>query len=248
MKKSAKAQKCLSLLFVLALLAVAVWGARRGAERFVSAEVFKVGEVEVAWLGTERPMTTRLRLSPAVSVFSVDLNAVHRTLQEEYPAHEVQVVRRIFPNRVVAFMRQRQALAQIRSSAGYHPVSSDGTVVDEGRDAPVAHLPVLHLKGVDRDLRVGETVSVPSFWAAVELLRVLDRQGGLAGRRPVRVEAGYRDIFLWLDSGPELRFTMADLGAGWQRLGNLLAVRPGLLDEARYVDLRYEDPVVQEGR
>ena len=218
--------------------------AQSAADQFLLHPAFLVREVEVRWLDGSRSRPARFRLNPPTSVFRVDLKALSNAFQRRYPAAEVENVERILPNRLRATLRARHLVGQVQAGRLYFPVSDDGVVTSAGSAGPRTGLPLLQLEGVRRSLRAGEALESPGFWKAAELLATLRRGGGVAGHRARSVRVSGQDLFLTLDSGAEVRFSVDRLPNGWQLLAGLLSQRPRGLQEANYIDLRFEDPVI----
>jgi hypothetical protein len=53
---------------------------------------------------------------------------------------------------------------------------------------------------------------------------------------------------LFLDSGLEVRLNSKHPEIGLDRLAQLMEKRDPLLEEARYIDLRFSDPVIARGK
>lgn len=214
------------------------------ADGFLSHPAFLVREVEVQWPAGAPARSGRFRLNPPTSIFHVDLKALTVSFQRKFPTAEVEGIRRLLPNRLVATMRQRKVLGQVTAAGSYAPVSDDGILVAPASATPRAGLPVLLLPDLKGPLRVGRSIDSPAFWKASELLATLHRDGGIAGQRVHSVRVEGDSLFVALESGTELRFSGSQLAGGWQQLGSLVGRRPGLLSQASYVDLRFEDPVI----
>ncbi|GEM_PF-3072977 len=229
-----------SLASGIALL-IAAQGAMDG---FLSHPAFLVREVEVRWPAGAPPHSDRFRLNPPTSIFHVDLKALTVSFQRKFPTAEVEGIRRLLPNRLVATMRRRKILGQVAAAGAYAPVSDDGILVYPASSAPKPGLPVLLLPDLKGPLRVGRRVDSPGFWKASELLATLHRDGGIAGQKVTTVRVEGDGLFVTLESGTELRFSGSRLAVGWQQLGGLLSRRPGLLAQVSYVDLRFGDPVI----
>ncbi len=224
-------------------LVLAVQGA---ADGLLSSPLFLARHVEIVWPKGVNGQPEQFRLRPATSIFRVDLAALDRAFQQRYPSVEVQEIRRFLPNRVVARLRFRDIVAQVRQGGKFFPVGDDGAIVAAGRAAPFQGLPLLEMGQRLGRLGAGESIAGSDFWRASVLLSTLRRNGGLAGHpvKAVRVEG--QDLLLHLESGPEIRFTSDRLALGWQRLGELIVSKRDLLKNSAYLDLRFEDPVIRE--
>ena len=233
------------LLSVSFLSGIVLLMAAQGmADDFLSHPAFLVREVEVDWPHGAPARATRFRLNPPTSIFRVDLKALSTSFQRKFPTVEVEDIRRVLPNRLTATMRLRKVVGQVSLSGAYAPVSDDGILIGPGLRAPRPNLPVLVLSGLQGPLRVGRSLDCPSFWKASELLATLHRDGGIAGHRVLSVRVEGEDLFVGLDSGVEIRFSGAHLAVAWQQLAGVVGRRPDALSRARYIDLRFGDPVI----
>lgn len=223
-----------------------VLAVQAAADQFLSSPLFLVREVEVTWPKGVGGQPERFRLSPATSIFRVDLAALGRAFHERYPSIEVQEIRRFLPNRLAARMRFRKVVAQIKQGVRYFAVGDDGTIVAEGQTEPLGGLPILELERRPGRLRAGDSIVATDFWKVAALLTTLERAGGIAGRPVGVVRVEGPDLILLLDSGLEIRFASDRLAGGWQRLAELIVSKREVLQNAAYLDLRFGDPVIRE--
>ena len=214
------------------------------AHNIVFSRLFQVQELEVRWPEHLKRPPDRYRVTPPVSIFQVDLQRVSDTLRGKYPVAQVDAVRRVLPNHLVATLRTRELLAQVRGDRYYYPVSEEGVVVGTGQAAPYPNLPIIYLDGLHGPLKIGNHFEDPIFWRASELLEAIRAQGGVAGHRVGSLRSNRNELTLYLDSGVEIRFSPERLGLGWQQLADLCMQKRQILEQARYIDLRYQDPVI----
>ncbi|MBI3332793.1 MAG: cell division protein FtsQ [Candidatus Omnitrophica bacterium] len=216
------------------------------AQGVVGAPCFLVRQVEVCWPSEMSVPRRAYRLVPPTSIFKVNLNAVGAALAAHHPAAEVEKVERILPNRLVAALRPRKVVAQLFLER-YYPLGEDGRVAAAGRGSPWSGLPVIFLEGKRRPFQVGEAPDSPGFLRALDLIRTARQHNGILGHAVSTIRVREGALFLALDSGVEIRLPVENLQAGWRRLTQLLAQRPELLDQTRYLDFRFEDPVIGKG-
>ncbi len=209
----------------------------------VSAPYFMVDEIEVRWPAEMKYAPQHYRLRPSTSIFYLNLSQVSKALQQRHPGVEVEAVRRILPNHIVAQLRPLKVAFQVRSDR-YYPVSEDGIVVGRGQSAPWPNLPIIVADGLHSSFRVGESIRHPYFWQAVELFVIVRHQGGIGGHAVTQLRSRADDLILFLETGQEIRFAGHRIWAGWQQLAELLTQKPELLNQVRYIDLRYNDPIV----
>ncbi len=216
------------------------------ADAFLSQPVFLVREVEVAWPEGAPSQPERFRLHPPTSVFRVDLESLSRAFQRRFPLSEVERIERVLPNRLRATLKMRRVVAQVLAGKKYHPISDEGVVVAAGRSAAWEGVPVIELEPGPRSIRAGARLGGPGFWHCSELLSAIRRDGGIAGHSVTRIRVIGGDIRVSLDTGVEIRFSGDKIWNEWQRLADLISRKRQVLEEARYVDLRFEHPVIAE--
>lgn len=218
---------------------------QNAADGFLAHPRFMVSEIEVKWQGAaDAAEPGQFRLNPPVSIFQLDLEALSRAFRQRYPMADVERMDRVLPNRLIATLRARHVVAQLQAGGLYAPVSDDGRIVGAATRAPQAGLPVLILEGVRGPLSAGRSVEANGFWKVSELLSTVYRDKGIAGRRVSQLQVNGTDVSVRLEKGPEIRFSTDRLGDGWQDLWGLLSRKQTALDEARYIDLRFQDPVI----
>lgn len=234
-------------LSVSAVSAVGLMLAVQGmADAFLSQPVFLVREVEVVWPEGAASRPERFRLHPPTSVFRVDLESLGHAFQRRFPLSEVDRIERVLPNRLRATMKTRRVVAQVRADKKHYPISGEGMVVAAGRFAPWEGVPLVELEPAPRSIRAGARVGGPGFSSCVELLSAIRRDGGIAGHSVSGVRVSGAEIRVSLDTGVEIRFSGEQMWSEWQRLADLIGRKRGILEEAKYVDLRFEHPVIAE--
>ena len=248
MKRKSDGSRRGVFLSVSAVSAAALMLAVQGvADSFLSQPVFLVRDVEVVWPEGSSSQPERFRLYPPTSVFRVDLESLGHAFQRRFPLSEVERIERVLPNRLKATMKTRRVVAQVRAAdKKNYPISDEGMVAAPGRPAPWEGVPVVELDPSPRSLRPGARVGGAGFSRCAELLSAIRRDGGIAGHDVSRIRVSGRDIQVSLDTGVEIRFSGEKVWEEWQRLADLLSRKREILDEARYVDLRFEHPVIAE--
>ena len=243
-----EAHKRIGTLFSVSLVSgvALIFGAQALVRSALSSPHFIVQQIEAVWPEENRRPTERFRLRPPTSIFHIDLAGVSQALQQHHPSAEVDSVRRILPNRLVATMRFKRAILQVRTDR-FYPISEEGVVMVAGQSSPWPDLPILYVEGARSPLRVGASLHHPAFEWTSELLGVIRKQGGVAGHWASSIRCRGEEIILFLDSGLEIRFMHSRFWPAWQQLTELVAQKPRILDGARYVDLRFEDPVIGTG-
>ncbi len=221
--------------------------AQSGIQAVMASPRFYVNEIELHWSKKLNRPVERCRLKPGGSIFDLNLVSIEQSVQRMFPTAEVVAVRRLLPNRLVAEMTPRRVVAQLRADL-YYPVSEQGVVVGEGKAAPWPHLPVLYLDEVKGRFQAGAAVPARNFDEICDLLLAVQRAGGILGHNASSVRTQKSDLVLYLDSGMEVRFNRDHLRRGWEQLTELMIQKKSMVAQAQYIDLRFEDPVISEGK
>ena len=216
------------------------------ADAFLSQPAFVVREVEVAWPEGTASHPERFRLHPPTSVFRVDLESLGHAFQRRFPLSEVERIERILPNRLRATMKTRRVVAQVKADKKHYPISDEGMVVAAGRPEPWEGVPVVQIDPNPRSIHAGARVGGSGFSSCVDLLSAIRRDGGIAGHSVSGVRVTGTDIHVSLDTGVEVRFSGDHIWSEWQRLADLVNRKQEVLEQAKYVDLRFEHPVIAE--
>jgi len=215
-----------------------------GLKAFATSPRFLVREVEVHWPKVIQRPVERFRIKPVTSIFESDLTAIARTFQGRFPVARVMQVVRHFPNRIVVHIRPRRVVAQVRANK-YYPVSERGIIVAQGRSSPWKNLPVLYANDLkEKGFSVGSEVDHVVYEQAFELCAAIQRLRGIVGQPVTSIHCQNTNLILVLESGTQIRFHTARVRRGWEQLTELLVQRREIIVGARYIDLRFDDPVI----
>ena len=201
-----------------------------------------------AWLTDPR---IGYRLQSPTHLWQANLGELATAIRREHPQLENVVVHRELPNRLVASVTLRQPIGQLRGRR-FYLVSPDGIVLAPGSPAAWEGLPVLLLGSRTAAYQPGQSCAIPELRQAAAVLYEVQRSNAL-GRHRVSVvrmtplaadTTGVDVITLVLDNGLELRAAPGDLAPRLARLGELMQTKGKDMEQAQYVDLRFDDLVV----
>ena len=232
------------LLIVGACLAA--WALWRYAQR---ADAFRIERVVF-------PADSALRLrAPIVgqNLWALDVRALADDLKQQQPRlKEVRVVRDM-PNAVRIDAVPRVPIAQVRldlsasAQAGrWHPVDREGFILPDGRAEAADGL--VRLSGFDYadGLRVGKGRAGERLALALRVLDVLRREAPAIARRVSEINvAEAQQLRFTLDGKTEVRCgSEAELDMHLARLRAALKVVARQSLDARYIDVRFQEPVI----
>ncbi|HEX9779796.1 MAG TPA: cell division protein FtsQ/DivIB [bacterium] len=227
-----------SLAAGCALTAAAVWLLWDHTNR---AEAFRVTRVTM-------PPGSGLTIDPSLmgsNIWQVDIGQLARALERQRPTLKHVRVIRDLPDRIRIDVIEREPVAFVRVN-GWLPVDAEGFILPEGTEADEG-LPRVH--GVGRlgaALHVGRRNADERLQLALRVLEQLRRAPALADRRLSELDVSNpRQLRFLIDDSTEIRCgSEAELAVNLRRLRDTMAAI-GRRDLAvRYIDLRFDDPVV----
>lgn len=190
------------------------------------------------------------RLHPPVHILRADLAALAEAIRREHPQLARVAVHRELPNRLVAQVTLREPVGQLRGRQ-YYLVSADGVILAPGSPTAWEKLPVFLCGPRTAAYQPGQSCALPELSKAVSVLAEVQRARALGAHwiSAVRVASAISPtdptaITLVLDNGLELRATPGDLGLRLVRLAELMNHRSQEMEQAQYVDLRFDDLVI----
>ncbi len=226
-------------LLAALLIAGGLWGLWDYAQR---AEVFRVASVRL-------PMQSSLKVRQSLigmNIWAVDLQTLADDLQAQEPwLKEVRVIREL-PNALSIQEIRRVPVAQVQLRSWY-PVDREGFVIPEASSAPSDRF--IRLTGFERakvPLKVGAVSTDERMVVALRVLKTLGRAPVAVGRKITEVDvADPQQIKFRMANETEVRCgSEAELGMQLERLRAALKVIQRRQIEARYIDVRFKEPVV----
>lgn len=227
-------------LLTASVLAGIGWGAWRVITR---SEAFCVTEVRL-------PANSALKLpKPSLvgrNIWAVDIGALARELNTQQPHLKALRVIRLLPQvlQVEAIARRPVAQVLLRS---WHPVDRDGYILPSSGATPDERLVIL--RGVEdpaAPLASGKRNTGERLQRALRLIDQLRSSSGLAGHQLSVVDtADPEQVTFVLDEGMEIRCgSQAQLTQDLKRLRTVLQQVAKHEMRVRYIDLRFQDPVI----
>jgi len=232
--------------FLLAVgLAAALWAVATYAQQ---TEAFRIHTVQ--W-----PPDASFELrEPLIgkNLWAVDLGGVAEELRRQQPwLKEVRVVRQL-PDTLQIDAVPRQPAAQVRLDlGGWSPVDQEGVIPPWGSREPASGL--VRLVGFQPSagtLRVGADDANERLQLALRVLAVLQRAPTSIARRVTELDVTDPQqirFFLSLSDGAEVEVRCgaeADLATHLNRLQAVLKVIRRRSLAVRYIDLRFQEPVI----
>ena len=226
-------------LIVLALLCGALWGLWVYVHRDTA---FRIANVHV-------PADSSLRLPRSLigtNIWELNLRALSEQLKRQQPwLKEVLVIREL-PNSLRIDVIERATTGQVRLDQWY-PVDQEGFILPQGRAHPWTEL--VRLRGTDiprAPLRSGELNTHERLHLALRVLETLRSSPTLAARQLRIIDVSDpRQINFVIDEGTEIRCGSEDeLDGQLERLARALDRVARQRVDVRYIDVRFQEPVV----
>jgi len=182
------------------------------------------------------------------NIFFMDLEDLKERIEGAHPEFKRVVIRRLLPNRLIVQANLRRALAQIRSDR-YYPVDKEGVLLPDVKNFPEPTLPII--TGIGRRLARIQTARFSDFQKekldnALILIAKIQGIKELSGYRLKVVDATDPGnlSFFFKESKVEIKIGNSDFD---DRLKSLTIVLDQIgqdMDNFRYIDLRFEDPII----
>ena len=226
-------------LIMLAVLAAALLGLWRVV---IQSEAFRITTIRL-------PSDSTLEAPSSLighNLWTVDLEAAARELQAQQPRLKHVRVIRDLPNTLRVEVVERAPVAQLRLGQWY-AVAADGFLLPGASVKPLAGLPVL--KGLQTSrgsFKAGRENTDGRLRAALQIVSRLQRAPVLEGHQLTAVDVGdARQLTFVIDDGTEIRCGSPEaLASHLERLGPVLQMVARQQIAIRYIDLRFNDPVI----
>lgn len=178
---------------------------------------------------TEQELLAAAGVGPRDSLPFLDANAVRENL-EKVPLVKSARVMKLFPNRLVVAIEERQAKALWQRDGHVWVVSEDGVAIDELRDERYLGLPFVVGEGAQKRL--------------LEFSALMKSAGDLSNRVKAGVLVSGRRWNLEMTNGVTVKLPEANPGGALAALDRLQREARILDKDVMFVDLRTEDRVV----
>jgi cell division septal protein FtsQ len=229
--------------FVILLAAAAVFLLYTQAGRFLkTTSLFRIREIVMA--PSLRYIDPRLLLFlKGRSIFSVDLDVVHRRLRERYPEVNALRIVRKFPDRIYITAKKREPVAAVTVGREQVLVDREGVVVAPG---PAAGMTLPLIEGL-RSKRVvyGESLNSAETDVALEVINAFENNTDLRGWSIQTIDArNLMKIDFFLNNNLHVIIDQDNIEPKIMRLGIVLTEGKVDLPNISYIDLRFQEPIL----
>ncbi len=193
------------------------------------------------------------------NIFALDLRKESRCLSESNPAYKKIRLVRLLPNRIFVDFLRRKPLAYVRLYR-YFAMDEDFALFDRDTSGEMIDLPVII--GLEKKIlapRAGEKYNIPELVCSLLIIRESKLISGLKDYKIRLIDLsnpGYISVFIPLSSNSadyaqqryrdlEVKIGREDKRAKLVILASLLVRAKNELVRIKYIDLRFQEPVVR---
>ena len=182
------------------------------------------------------------------NIFFIDLDEFKRKVETSHTEFKDVIVKRILPNKLIIEAQLRKPIAQIRSDR-YYFVDKEGVMLPDVKNFPDPDLPIISGIGVNL------AKVKPYNFTKLEGDRISKALGIIKGMRDIEgfqalklksvdvTDPGNLSFFLER-SDVEIKIGNSDFEKRLRVLATLLEQVGPDVDNFRYIDLRFEDPII----
>ena len=179
------------------------------------------------------------------SIHQVNLEQLKRKILTHHPEFRAVVVKRIFPNALKIEIESRRPVAQIFLKK-YYLTDKDGRILPSPKSLPDPELPVI--KGLEleaADLKVGKEYHLDRLKKGLALIEAVEvtRAIRLADVASIDV-LDNKSLDLYLKSGIQVKIGKEMFAERLKVLSKALEQLAVPQEQIRYIDLRFDDPVI----
>jgi cell division septal protein FtsQ len=245
--------------FLIVLVIVGGIGAFliRVKDMLVDSEQFVVKGIEIK-LYDEKGFLRNISVDEDVgreiigtNIFFVDLEGLKERMQSAHPEFKEVILRRFLPNKLIARAHLRKAIGQVRSDR-YYPIDEEGIVLPDIKNFPEPDLPII--TGLGINLAKNQMAGFTGFekeriGKALALMREIKGIKELSSYKLKVIDATdpgnltfFFDIF-----NVEIKIGSSDFNNRLKMLATVIDQLGEDINKFKYIDLRFEDPIVGPG-
>lgn len=180
------------------------------------------------------------------NIFKINLKELKFKIEKSHPEFKEISIIRILPNQLKINLKERKAVAQLRSGR-YFPIDLEGILLPQIKNLPDEDLPVIwgfelnNTKTFDWDLSDEKRIV-----KALELIKEIEVNRYISNYKLKKIDiSDSRNISFFLGSGMlEIKIGDSNFKERLTNLQTILSEFGTKSKEVRYIDLRFENPVI----
>jgi len=221
---------------------------------FVDAGYFMIKSIEIKLYDEKE---TLQNISPdevldeeivGTNIFFLNLNALKGRIEFLHPEFKDIVIRRLLPNKLIVHGKLRKSVAQIHSDR-YYLVDDEGTILPNAKNFPEAELPII--SGIGINLAKTPMSDFSKFQKdklgkALELINetLINEELSEYKLKLIDVTDPGNVSFFLTSANIEIKIGNTDFRKRLEVLSTVLEQMNSDIDSFRYIDLRFEDPII----
>lgn len=180
------------------------------------------------------------------NIFDIDLKKESRYISQTYPAYKRIRLIKVLPHRLFIDFIKRKPLAFIKLYR-YFCIDEEQVLFDAPVDFKEEDLPII--LGLETKIfspKVGERYDIEELIIALNMIKQLKKDRVLKDYRLKMLNvAKPQEISLFLEGGLELKVGQHDINNKINILSALFTQMKKDLDNIKYIDLRFREPVIK---
>ncbi|MFA5088214.1 MAG: FtsQ-type POTRA domain-containing protein [Candidatus Omnitrophota bacterium] len=230
----------LFVIFVVFVLLRKTVMAIKNSGMFVINEV--VADQSVSFISS--PYLTRLK---GENIFDVDLKGIQNKLAHQYPQlSQVSVIKQ-FPNKILVKGKKRNIFAQVAIRNRWVTIDADGVALFESAEMDNRVPLIKGIKMKDPHVYIGYALPGEQLKVAVRIIKAFKSNGGFFDFPLLWVDVGnLSKISLSLFGNLEVIVDRYKIVQKLSTLELLLSQKKINFEEVRYIDLRFNEPVLRK--
>jgi len=178
------------------------------------------------------------------NIFDVDLSAVQRRLQSQYPEiDQLKVIRR-FPDKISLMAKKREPFARVGNDRRTVLVDREGVVLSFDKSSEFA-IPRIDGIPVSMDVVLGRHLRSQELGLALNIIETVQEESNLARYQIVSLDVGnLSQIRVALSNGVNVIMDRDHIQTKVRNLGILMAEGNLRWNEINYIDLRFKEPLL----
>lgn len=208
------------------------------------ADLFKIRAIVIdPSLKNTNISSSALERLPGRNIFKVNLPAVEQELRRRYPGIDELHLTRHFPDKIYIVAAQREPFAIVSAGGRQIVVDRKGIVVTGSKANP--KLPVITGVSLTRVATAGRPLLQPQVTAALNIIRATQTNEDLRSLPLVSIDVSNLSSINFLLSN-QMKIIIDDdkIYPKIRKLGILLAHSNINLNDYRYIDLRFNEPIL----
>jgi len=182
------------------------------------------------------------------SIFFIDLILLKEKIELAHPEFKDVVLRRLLPNRLIVETELRKAVAQVRSDR-YYLIDGEAVILPDAKDFSYPDLPIII--GIGVNLAKASPVNLSKFEkekldSGLDLISKISLNKDLSGYdlKMVDIVDQGNISFYFEGLNVEMKIGRSDFSNRLAVLATVLGQLGSDADNFRYIDLRFEDPII----